>query len=76
MFTLRYLGIETFDWHHLVQVSLSVTPQRNGVQVRLRVFDGVTDDASLGCKITGVRGHQLHLDLTHFVMRCLLGCTV
>lgn len=61
---------------HLVQVGLPVAAQRNSVQIRFRVFNGPADDARLGVCASGVKGHQLHLDLPHFVMRQLLTLTV
>ena len=65
------------DWlTHLVQVRFTVATQRHGVQIRLRVFDGLPDDAGFGGGASGVGGHQLHLDLTHLVMRHLRGLEV
>jgi len=53
---------------HLVQVGLPVAAQRHGVQIRLGVSDGPTDDARPGGGASGVVGHQFHLDLPHLVM--------
>lgn len=61
---------------HLVQVGLSVAAQRHSVQICLRVLDTPADDARLGDGASRVRGHQLHLDLPHLVMRPLLTLAV
>lgn len=66
-----WFQVKLTPWNHLVQVGLPVAAQRHRVQVRLRVFDGLADDAGLGGGASWVRG-QFHLDLLHLVMGQLL----
>ena len=70
-----WFQVRLTPWSHLVQVGLPVAAQRHRVQVRLRVFDGLADDAGLGGGASGVRG-QFHLDLLHLVMGQLLTVVV